>query len=80
MTPFWAAAGHFERIPLYAGAAVKVYGLPASREGVLLIVDEAVRLACPTRTDLATPMGEVRRPARAEILGYRLFAVNGGAK
>lgn len=42
-------------VPLISFENDFVYGLPEPKEGVLLIVSKAVRVAHPTRYDLASP-------------------------
>ncbi len=67
--------GSFNGVDLYTTSYKDVTGLPAPKEGVLLIVSDIVRSACPDRTDLASPQG-LRRDEDGKVIGCNGLSVH----
>jgi hypothetical protein len=68
-------AGQFDSVPLVHGEYGQVTDLPAPSEGVLYIVSNLVRAACPDRLDLASPARLVR-DNHGRIIGCEALEVS----
>ena len=68
-------AGKFEDIKLVKRVYTDVVNLPEQKEGVMLIVSNLVRMACPDRKDLASP-GDAIRKKDGYIIGVTNLIVN----
>lgn len=60
--------GDADGIPLFKTTFGEVEGLPAPREGVLLVVSAIIRAACPDRSDLWSP-GKLVRDDAGRVVG-----------
>jgi len=68
-------AGSFYDVPVYWRSYGEVTDLPEPENGTMYIVSMLVRLACPDRTDLASP-GDMERDAEGKITGAKNLVVN----
>ncbi len=70
-----APAGEHDGVPLVRGTYGEVTGLPDPIDGTIFVVSAMVRLACPARRDLGSPVELVRDPA-GRIIGCGALEVN----
>lgn len=68
-------AGHFGNVPLVKTSFGEVSGLPDSEKGTLYIVSAMVRMALPSRKDLASP-GDLVRDESGNVIGCRNLIVS----
>lgn len=70
-----AEAGAFDGVSLVRRSYGAVSDLPDPQPNTLYIVSMLVRLACPNRTDLASP-GDLVRDEAGKIIGCQNLVVN----
>ena len=75
VTEIATSAGQFDGIELVHKAYGDVIDLPEPKKGVLYIVSAMVRLALPTRTDLASPGDQIRNSS-GQIVGVKNLVIN----
>lgn len=62
-------------IPLVRSSPGNVIDLPEPCEGTLFLVSALVRVACPNRSDIASP-GDLVRDAEGLVVGCKTLIVN----
>jgi hypothetical protein len=68
-------AGEFDGVQIIRRRYGQVEGLPDPQDGVIYIVSLLVRMACPERTDLASP-GDLVRDANGAIVGAKNLVIS----
>jgi hypothetical protein len=68
-------AGEFDGVQIVRRRYGQVEGLPDPQNGVIYIVSLLVRMACPERSDLASP-GDLVRDENGVIIGAKNLVVN----
>jgi hypothetical protein len=67
--------GNHDGVPLVKGTYGEAEGLPPTEDGTIYIVSAMVRLACPSRKDLASP-ADLKRDESGRIVGCGALEVS----